>query len=112
MSELSDDELLERTFGHYRRVCTAERALLKDLVELDRRELWKDTEAKCIAHWVSMHMGISYFKADRWVDAAYALEHLPLVCQAFDEGDLGIDQLVELTRLTSASQEPEASLLA
>ena len=108
----SEKELLERADGHYRGVCTAERDLFKDLVQIDRAELWRNTEAACMAHWVSMRYGLSYWKADRWMHAAYALESLPEVSKAFCAGDLGIDQVVELTRLAKVSSEPETSLLS
>jgi HNH endonuclease len=106
-----DEELMDGADAEYRGVCLAERALLQRLVQIDRRELWRDTEAACMAHWVSMRYGVSYWKADRWMQAAYALEDLPLVSEAFCAGDLGIDRVVELTRLAKVSSESEASLL-
>jgi hypothetical protein len=107
----SEKELMQGADAEYRRVCLAERALLHRLVRIDRAELWRNTEAACMAHWVSMRYGLSYW-ADRWMHAAYALESLPEVSKAFCAGELGIDRVVELTRLAKVSSEPEASLFS
>jgi len=53
-----------------------------------------------------MRYGISYWKARRWIAAAYALEDLPLLSEAFASGDLGIDKVVELTRFATPETEP------
>ena len=46
----------------------------------------------------------------RWIDAARALESLPLLSQAFASGEIGIDKVVELTRF--ATPETESALLS
>jgi hypothetical protein len=58
-----------------------------------------------MAHWVSMRYGISWWKADRWVKAAHALESLPLIAQALSSGVLSIDKVVELTRFATSGTE-------
>lgn len=63
-----------------------------------------------MAHWLSMRQGISDWKARRWIAAAYALESLPDVSEAFASGELGIDKVVELTRF--ATPTTEARLVA
>jgi hypothetical protein len=51
----------------------------------------------------------SYYKAERWLSAAHALRGLPLIREAFQRGELGLDKVVELTRF--ATVETEAVLL-
>jgi hypothetical protein len=63
-----------------------------------------------MAHWLWMRYGISDWKARRWIAAARALETLPETAAAFARGELGIDQVVELTRF--ATPETEVELLA
>src|SRR5262249_50294179 len=72
----------------------------------DRREQWHDAGARDMAHWLWMRYGISDWKARRWIAAAHALETLPRIAQALASGLLGIDKVVELTRLATPESEP------
>jgi hypothetical protein len=56
-----------------------------------------------------MRLGISAWKASRWIACAHALEHLPGLSRAFASGELGIDKVVELTRF--ATPDTEAGLI-
>jgi hypothetical protein len=62
-----------------------------------------------MAHFVSMRYGVSWWKADRWIKAAVALERLPAISEALCSGELSIDKVVELTRF--ATRETEARLI-
>ena len=62
-----------------------------------------------MAHWVQMRYGISWWKADRWVRAAHALESLPLTSEALASGVISIDKVVELARF--ATPRTEARLI-
>jgi hypothetical protein len=62
-----------------------------------------------MAHWLKMRLGISHWKAGRWIAAAHALESLPRISKALSSGELGMDKVVELTRF--ASPETEGDLL-
>jgi hypothetical protein len=85
------------------------RELFRYIAEADRRELWRDCGAWDMASWLSMRYGISCWKARRWIACAHALEDLPVIGEAFSSGDLGVDKVVELTRL--ATPESESALL-
>ena len=87
-------------------VSTAQQELFRWIAEADRRELWRDTGARDMAHWLSMRYGISRRKALRWLGAAHALQMLPLLSQAFSSGGLGIDKVVELARFATPDTEP------
>lgn len=91
------------------RVSSGQRELLSLVAEVDRHEVWRDSGARDTAHWLSMRFGISGWKAHRWIAAAYALEELPRLSEAFAHGELGIDKVVELTRF--ASPETQANLI-
>jgi Domain of unknown function (DUF222) len=95
--------------GAHARSCRAQRELLTFVAEAERRELWWTEGARDMAHLLSMRYGISYWKAERWVQAARALRELPKLADAFATGSLGIDKVVELTRF--ATPETEASLI-
>lgn len=62
-----------------------------------------------MAHWLRMRLGVSEWKARRWMAAAHALEDLPLVSEAFSSGELSVDKVVELTRF--AAPETEGDLI-
>jgi hypothetical protein len=91
------------------RVSADQRELLCGIALADRCEAWKDSGARDMAHWLAMRYGVSGWKARRWIATAYALEHLPLISEAFVSGSLGLDKVVELTRF--ATSEIEARLL-
>ena len=109
-NEPSDDQLVAFTDDLHARVSSAQRELFHLIQELDRRELWRGTGARDMAHWLSMRYGISNWKARRWIGAAHALERLLHLSEAFRTGTLGIDKVVELARF--AQPENEASLIA
>jgi hypothetical protein len=55
-------------------ISESQRAFLALLADAERAEIWRDEGARDMAHFVSMRYGISWWKADRWVKAAQALE--------------------------------------
>ncbi|MEX2458271.1 MAG: DUF222 domain-containing protein [Actinomycetota bacterium] len=101
----SDVDVVSRLDSVYDRVCAAERELFALIAEMDRAESWRLSEARDLAHWLSMRYGISLWKAHRWVAAANALESLPGLSDAFERGRLGVDKVVELARFATANDE-------
>jgi uncharacterized protein DUF222/HNH endonuclease len=106
------EELIEELDATHVGICARERHLFSLILEADRRELWKDplgSGAQNLAVWLSLRYSITWWKANRWIRAAHALEELPEISRAFETGQLGIDKVVELTRLATA--ETEAKLI-
>lgn len=101
----SDDELARDIDAIHSRISSAQRDLFRLIAEGDRRELWRDSGARDMAHWLWMRHGISDWKAKRWIAASHALETLPLLSAAFASGELGIDKTVELARFATADSE-------
>jgi hypothetical protein len=89
----------------HQQISRLQRELLVTLSTLEEREAWMDDGARDMAHWVSMQLGVSYWKASRWLAAGRALDELPATSGAFEAGDLSIDKVVELTRLATPSRE-------
>jgi uncharacterized protein DUF222/HNH endonuclease len=108
--ERGDDELVDALDASHRQISRSQRELFRLIAEGDRRELWRGTGARDMAHWLGMRHGISQWKAHRWIAAAHALETLPDLSRAFASGELGIDKVVELARF--ATFESEAGLIA
>jgi Domain of unknown function (DUF222)/HNH endonuclease len=97
--------LIEDVRRLHQQISSQQRELLASLAALEEREAWLDDGARDMAHWVSMQLGVSYWKASRWLAAGAALRELPQTERAFESGDLSIDKVVELTRLATPSRE-------
>ena len=97
--------LLARVHELHRAISTAERELLSRLAELETHEAWLDDGAHDMPHWISIQLGVSRWKAERWVSAGRALRSLPYTASALERGDLTIDKVVELTRFAAADDE-------
>jgi hypothetical protein len=105
----SADRLVEGIDTLQWRISASHRELFSLIVEADRRRVWWGSGARDMAHWLSMRHGISWWKAQRWIVAAHALEGLPRISEALSGGQLGVDKVVELTRF--ATPETEGGLL-
>jgi hypothetical protein len=103
--DASPEALIERIDACHRRVCADERELFSLISHVDRLELWRDSGARDMAHWLWMRYGTSDWKARRWIASSHALESLPLISEAFSSGVLGIDKVVELTRFAAPETE-------
>src|SRR5262249_43134328 len=100
-----DGDVLRDMDAWHERTCNAQRHFLSVVAEADRRHVWESSGARDLAHWLRMRYGISDWKARRWIDAAHALESLPLTSEAFSSGRLGVDKAVELTRFATPDTE-------
>jgi hypothetical protein len=103
-----DDALIGGIDAEHASIAAAQRRMLRLIAKADRRKSWVDVGARDTAHWLSIRYGVSYWKAQRWIAAAHALESLPHVSEALASGELHIDK-AELTRF--ATPETESRLL-
>jgi hypothetical protein len=106
-ADLDDDGLIGVADALNRHIAAAQVALLGVIAEVDRRRAWQDSGARDLAHWLSIRYGMSWWKADRWIRAAAALNDLPGVADALETGVLGIDKVVELCRFATPETEGE-----
>lgn len=109
MHDDNDEALIRSIDAEHARIAAAQRRMLRLIGQADRRKSWVDVGARDTAHWLSMRYGVSYWKAQRWIAAAHALEFLPGVAGALVSGELHMDKAVELTRF--ATPETESRLL-
>lgn len=105
--DLDDDGLISVADALNRHISAAQVALLRVIAEVDRRRAWRDSGARDLAHWLSIRYGMSWWKADRWIKAAAALDHLPAIADALESGVLGIDKVVEVCRFATPETEEE-----
>jgi Domain of unknown function (DUF222)/HNH endonuclease len=99
------EDLIREMDGVNARVCSTQRHLFQLIAHADAVEVWRDSGARDMAHWLCMRYGISHWKASRWIKAAHALEELPKLSEAFTSGALGIDKVVELSRFATPETE-------
>jgi hypothetical protein len=109
LSSSDEEDLIQAIDGSHARISSVQRDLFALIADADRQEVLQGSGARGMAHWLCMRQGISEWKAHRWIAAAYALERLPRLSEAFGSGELGIDKVVELTRF--ATPETEAGLV-
>ncbi len=83
----------------------AERERLRWILKADRAELWRSEGARNMAQFLSGQAHISNWKARRMIEAAYALESLPLTAAALESGALSLDKVVELARFVTPADE-------
>lgn len=102
-------EALRRLDDRHRARSLADREWLQSLVEVDRLGVWEGQEIRSMPQWVSARFGISNWQARKHIEAAYAIERLPLIGAALASGTLSLDKTVELTRF--AAPETEKTLL-
>jgi hypothetical protein len=105
-----DREILATIDSLHADISARHRRLLRYIAEWDERERWADDDCRDMAQWLSIRLGVSNWMARRWVHAAHALEHLPLLSEALETGVLGLDKTVELARF--ATPETERKLIA
>ncbi|MFN2594131.1 MAG: DUF222 domain-containing protein [Actinomycetota bacterium] len=97
--------VIERMDSSFRVSCSAERELLRDIVELDRTGAWEGDGFNTLHRWMAARYGISSWKARRWAEAGYALESLPKIAAALSCGALSLDKTAELCRFATPKNE-------
>ncbi len=101
----SIDTLTSRVHRLHRDISALQHRLLEALTQLGEAEAWVEDGAHDMAHWTTMQLGISRWKAERWLASGRALRTLPTTADAFARGELGIDKVVELTRFAEFDDE-------
>jgi uncharacterized protein DUF222/HNH endonuclease len=80
--------------------------------EYDAREGWASWGVKSCAHWVSLQCGIAPGSAREQVRVARRLRELPLIREAFAEGELSYSKVRALTRVENVEREQDLLDLA
>ncbi len=112
MTKLDDRRagaVLEQLDSLFVALCVTQRRLLACVREWDLGERWLDDGCRDMAQWLSGRFGMSHFIARRWVHAAHALERLPLISAALEDGVVSLDKVLELARF--ATHESEDGLI-
>ena len=101
---------LEQLDSLFVALCATQRKLLASVRRWDLSEHWLEDGCRDMAQWLAGRFGISCWTTRRWVHAAHALEDLPLMAVALEDGRLSLDKVLELSRC--ATSATERSLIA
>lgn len=82
-----------------------QRRQLEMLAEYDRRELWRADGATSMTAWVKGVLGNGGDTASAQVRVAHALDELPVIANAFEEGALSFDQAKAVTEFATPSTD-------
>ena len=82
---------------------TAELVLLT--AELDDDGAWAESGMRSCAHWLSINIGVDVYTGGEMVRAGHALELLPLLRAAFEEGRLSFDKIRAVTKVATAAED-------
>lgn len=86
-------------------VGTAQRRLLERLAVGYDEQVHRCDYSDDMAEWAAATLGISRYRAERWIAAGRALRHLPRTAEALCEGSLSLDKVVELSRFATVGEE-------
>lgn len=105
---LGDAELIDGIAATEAAVSRSRRQQMRFIREFDLREQWQHDGARHMGQWLAAHLGISVSEGLRRTKAAHALERLPLLAQALEDGVLSFEKVVQLARyLESDTEEQE-----
>lgn len=76
-----------------------DRRLLRLIAEFDKRALWKHDGCLHMGQWLALEYGITVSEGLRRTHAAHAVEELPVIAAALENGSLSLDKVVQLVPL-------------
>ncbi|MBW3595458.1 MAG: HNH endonuclease, partial [Actinobacteria bacterium] len=82
-------------------------ARMRAIVRCDQKRVYRRDDSFDMARWLALELGISCWKAARWLRAGYALDELPVMAAAYERGELSTDKFVELARFVTRDNEEE-----
>jgi len=91
---------------------TAQRRLVRLVVELDDSGEWHADGAVTCAHWVASALGIEVCTAREWLRVGRALRRLSAIDGAFESDQLSYSKVRALTRVATPQNEAELCRLA
>jgi hypothetical protein len=80
-------------------------ARMRAIVRCDLKRVYRRDDSFDMPRWLASELGVSHWKAARWITAGYALDELPLSTAAYERGELSTDQFIELSRFATRATE-------
>jgi hypothetical protein len=98
-------ELQQRIGVLAARIHAATSELVRVVAELDDDGAWAESGMRSCAHWLSINIGVDVFTGGEMVRAGHALEALPTLRAAFDDGRLSFDKIRVVTKVATPEDD-------
>jgi hypothetical protein len=108
----SDTSLREAVIALGHHWATAQRRLVRLVVELDASREWAADGSPTCAHWVADAIDVEVCTAREWLRVGRAVAVLPTIDGAFESGRLSYSKVRALTRVATPENDAELSELA
>jgi len=112
MQNVAAVELQERIGVLAARIHAAAAELVQLSAELDTDGAWAESGMRSCAHWLSINIGVDVYTGGEMVRAGHALEVLPLLRAAFEDGRLSFDKIRAVTKVATPDDDEMWTLMA
>lgn len=102
---LSDADVIAGADREQRAYAARLRSFFTFIAEVDRRGLWDSDGCRDVVQWISGRYDETNHMARLMVDAAHAMESLPVISEAFAAGVISRDKAVHLARFATRADE-------
>ena len=101
----SDDELAHEISEQSTRTHAAMARICRLAAAYDSSEAWATMGTRSCAHWLTVTAGFDLRTSSEVVRVGHAVERLPAIARAFDDGRLSFDKVRALTTVATAEDE-------
>jgi hypothetical protein len=105
MQNVAGVELQHRIGALAARIHAATSELVELTAELDTDDAWAESGMRSCAHWLSINIGVDVYTGGEMVRAGHALEELPLLRAAFEDGRLSFDKIRAVTKVATPAED-------
>ena len=102
---LSGSEVHRRALEARKLFGKAQKALAFWINEIDARKIYREFGCSNIYHYATSHLALGEHTIAEMVRTGKALEHLPLLSQAYEKGEISSTHVREITRVATPETE-------
>ena len=102
---LSGSEVHRRALEARKLFGKAQKALAFWINEIDARKIYREFGCSSIYHYATTHLALGEHTIAEMLRTGKALEHLPLLSQAYEEGEISSTHVREITRVATPETE-------
>ena len=102
---LSGPEVHRRALEARKLFGKAQKALAFWINEIDARKIYREFGCSNIYHYATSHLALGEHTIAEFLRTGKALEHLPLLSQAYEEGEISSTHVREITRVATPETE-------
>ncbi|MHC9542175.1 MAG: hypothetical protein AB9903_21915 [Vulcanimicrobiota bacterium] len=102
---LSGPEVHRRALVARKLFGKAQKALAFWINEIDARKIYREFGCSSIYHYATTHLALGEHTIAEMLRTGKALEHLPLLSQAYEEGEISSTHVREITRVATPETE-------